>query len=132
MNQNKNKTIRINKFISNSGVCSRRQADELIMGGKVKVNGKLFKKLGARIKLSDKVTVKNKEIINEKKVYLLLNKPKNYITTNEDTHGRKIVFDLIKGIKERVFSVGRLDRNSSSCDLVRQVDLPLLLDLLMM
>ena len=101
MNQNNNKTIRINKFISNSGVCSRRKADELIMGGKVKVNGELFKKLGAKIKLSDKVTVRNKEIIHEKKIYLLLNKPKNYITTNEDTHGRKIVFDLIKGIKER-------------------------------
>ena len=118
MNQNNNKTIRINKFISNSGGCSRSQADELIVGGKVKVNGKLFKKLGAKIKLSDKVTVRDKEINHEKKIYLLLNKPKNYITTNEDTHGRKIVFDLIKGIKERVFSVGRLDRNSTGLLLI--------------
>ena len=118
MNQNNNKTIRINKFISNSGVCSRRQADELIVGGKVKVNGKLFKKLGAKIKLSDKVTVRDKEINHEKKIYLLLNKPKNYITTNEDTHRRKIVFDLIKGIKERVFSVGRLDRDSTGLLLI--------------
>ena len=118
MNQNNNKTIRINKFISNSGVCSRRKADELIMGGKVKVNGELFKKLGAKIKLSDKVTVRDKEINHEKKIYLLLNKPKNYITTNEDTHRRKIVFDLIKGIKERVFSVGRLDRDSTGLLLI--------------
>jgi len=118
MNQNNNKTIRINKFISNSGVCSRRQADELIVRGKVKVNGKLFKKLGAKIKLSDKVTVRDKEINHEKKIYLLLNKPKNYITTNEDTHRRKIVFDLIKGIKERVFSVGRLDRDSTGLLLI--------------
>jgi 23S rRNA pseudouridine2605 synthase len=105
--------IRLNKYISQSGLCSRRSADQLIINGKVKVNSKVCQELGTKVSKDDKVIVDNKLIKREKNIYLLLNKPKDYITTNKDTHNRKIVFDLIKGVNERLFSVGRLDRKTT-------------------
>jgi 23S rRNA pseudouridine2605 synthase len=105
--------IRINKFISQSGICSRREADNLIKKGLVNINGKKCITLGKKIKTDDKVEINGKEINPEKKTYILLNKPKDFITTKEDTHGRRTVFDLLKGVKERVFYVGRLDRNTT-------------------
>lgn len=105
--------IRINKFISQSGICSRREADNLIKKGLVSINGKKCITLGQKIKVSDKVFIDKKEIQQEKKIYILLNKPKDFITTNKDTHGRRTVFELLKGVNERVFHVGRLDRKTT-------------------
>ena len=105
--------IRLNKYISKSGICSRRAADELIKKAKVKVNGELCKELWSKVYLDDKIMVNNIIIRPEKKIYVLLNKPKDFITTRKDTHERKIVFDLIKGVNERLFPVGRLDRNTT-------------------
>ena len=114
MNKNSDgKIIRLNKFIAQSGLCSRREADNLILKGQVSVNGKTIKKMGIIIKKTDKVKVDNKNISPEKKIYILLNKPKDYITTNKDTHNRKIVIDLIKNVKERIFPIGRLDRKTT-------------------
>ena len=114
MNKNSDEeNIRLNKFIAQSGLCSRRKADNLILKGKVSVNGKTIKKMGIIIKKTDKVKVDNKNISPEKKIYILLNKPKDYITTNKDTHNRKIVINLIKNVKERIFPVGRLDRKTT-------------------
>ena len=114
MNKNSDgEIIRLNKFIAQSGLCSRREADNLILKGQVSVNGKTIKKMGIIIKKTDKVKVDNKNISPEKKIYILLNKPKDYITTNKDTHNRKIVIDLIKNVKERIFSIGRLDRKTT-------------------
>ena len=105
--------IRLNKYISQSGLCSRRAADELIKKGKVQVNNKVCDQVGTKINKNDKVIVNKKLIKPEKNIYVLLNKPKDYISTNKDTHNRRIVFDLIKGINERLFSVGRLDRKTT-------------------
>jgi 23S rRNA pseudouridine2605 synthase len=105
--------IRINKFISQSGICSRREADNLIKKGLVSINGKKCITLGQKIKISDKVFIEKKEVKREKKIYILLNKPKDFITTNKDTHGRRTVFELLKGVNERVFHVGRLDRKTT-------------------
>jgi len=105
--------IRLNKYISQSGLCSRRAADELIKKGKVQVNNKLCDQVGTKINKNDKVIVNKKLIKPEKNIYVLLNKPKDYISTNKDTHNRRVVFDLIKGINERLFSVGRLDRKTT-------------------
>ena len=114
MNKNSDvKIIRLNKFIAQSGLCSRREADNLILKRQVTVNDKTIKKMGIIIKKTDKVKVDNKNISPEKKIYILLNKPKDYITTNKDTHNRKIVIDLIKNVKERIFSIGRLDRKTT-------------------
>ncbi len=104
---------RLNKYISQSGLCSRRSADKLIINGKVKINDKICQELGTKVSKDDNVIVNNKLIKPEKNIYILLNKPKDYITTNKDTHNRKIVFDLIKGVNERLFSVGRLDRKTT-------------------
>ena len=105
--------IRLNKYISQSGLCSRRAADELIKKGKVRVNNKLCDQVGTKINKNDKVIVNKKLIKPEKNIYVLLNKPKDYISTNKDTHNRRVIFDLIKGINERLFSVGRLDRKTT-------------------
>ena len=105
--------IRLNKYISQSGLCSRRAADELITKGKVQVNNKLCDQVGTKINKNDKVIVDKKLIKPEKNIYVLLNKPKDYISTNKDTHNRRVVFDLIKGINKRLFSVGRLDRKTT-------------------
>ena len=106
--------IRLNKYIANSGISSRREADMLIKNGAVKVNGEIVTEMGHKIKLGDRVSVQGKSIKPEKPQYLLLNKPKDYITTTRDPQERKTVMDLIKGAcKERVFPVGRLDRNTT-------------------
>lgn len=105
--------IRLNKYISNSGVCSRRKADELIENGKVKVNGNIITTMGEQIdENNDVVEVSGKRIaINKKKVYIMLNKPKGYVTTNSEQFDRPSTKDLIKE-KVRVFPIGRLDMNT--------------------
>jgi 23S rRNA pseudouridine2605 synthase len=106
--------IRLNKYLSNAGIASRRDADTLIVGGTVKVNGEVITQLGYKIKPSDKVTYGDSSVRSEKKVYLLLNKPKDYISTVDDPQERKTVMELIKGAcKERLYPVGRLDRNTT-------------------
>jgi 23S rRNA pseudouridine2605 synthase len=106
--------IRLNKFIANSGVCSRRDADELIKKGYVTVNGKQVNDLGTKVNLSDDVRYKNRKLSAEKKVYILLNKPKDYVTTVEDPHADKTVLDLIgDACPERVYPVGRLDKSTT-------------------
>lgn len=106
-------SIRLNKFIANAGICSRREADTYIQTGVVTVNGVTITELGYKVKPEDRVLFHDKPIIGEKHVYILLNKPKDYITTSKDPQNRKTVLDLINGVKERVFPVGRLDRNTS-------------------
>jgi 23S rRNA pseudouridine2605 synthase len=107
-------TIRLNKYISNSGVCSRREADKLIEAGAVKVNGKVVTELGTKISPTDKVQYGDQTISREKHRYLLLNKPKGYITTVDDPEKRKTVMELIEGAcRERIYPVGRLDRNTT-------------------
>lgn len=106
--------IRLNKYIANSGICSRREADKLIESGVVKVNGKTITQLGTKIKPTDSVEYGGQKIKNEKNVYLLLNKPKDYITTMHDPEGRKTVMDIVKNAcRERIYPVGRLDRNTT-------------------
>lgn len=106
--------IRLNKYIANAGICSRRDADKLIQSGVVKVNGEIITTLGYKVKSTDIVEVDGQKIKNEKKVYILLNKPKDYLTTTKDPKNRKTVMELIKNAcKERVFPVGRLDRKTT-------------------
>lgn len=106
--------IRLNKYIANSGVCSRRQADTYIEHGSVTVNDKLVTEMGYKVQPNDQVRFDNSLISIEKSRYILLNKPKNYITTMEDERGRKTVMDLIaNATKERIYPVGRLDRNTT-------------------
>jgi 23S rRNA pseudouridine2605 synthase len=105
---------RLNKYIANSGVCSRREADTLIGKGLVTVNGEIVTELGFKVQRGDKVTYKGKLLNPEKPVYILLNKPKDFITTTDDPMERKTVMNLIeKACDERVFPVGRLDRNTT-------------------
>jgi len=109
-----NEPIRLNKYLSNSGVCSRREADEFIRAGLVKVNGETVTELGTKIKRSDAVTFHNEPIKLEHKVYVLLNKPKNCVTTADDPQERLTVMDLVKNAcQERIVPVGRLDRNTT-------------------
>ncbi len=106
--------IRLNKFIANAGICSRRDADKHIVAGLVTINGKVVDQMGYRVKPGEEVRFDGTLIQAEKKVYVLLNKPKNFITTLEDTHGRRTVMDLLSGVgKVRVYPVGRLDRNTT-------------------
>lgn len=106
-----NDGIRLNKFISNSGICSRREADTYIEHGSVTVNGKLVTEMGYKVKSGDEVRFDGSLISPEKKRYVLLNKPKNYITTMDDDRGRKTVMDLVQNAtEERIYPVGRLDR----------------------
>ncbi|MCU0359358.1 MAG: rRNA pseudouridine synthase [Bacteroidia bacterium] len=106
--------IRLNKYLSNAGIASRRDADTLIISGAVKVNGEVVNTLGAKIRPGDKVTYGDQSVKGERKVYLLLNKPKDYITTMEDERDRKTVMKLVEGAcKERIYPVGRLDRNTT-------------------
>ncbi len=103
--------IRLNKFISNSGICSRREADTYIEHGSVTVNGKLVTEMGYKVKPGDEVRFDGTLISPEEKRYVLLNKPKNYITTMDDDRGRKTVMELVDhATKERIYPVGRLDR----------------------
>ncbi len=106
--------IRLNKFIANTGLCSRREADKHIQSGYVTVNGKKISELGTKVSFRDEVKFKGKKLNPEKKVYILLNKPKDVITTTDDPQGRKTVLSLIKkGPEERIYPVGRLDRMST-------------------
>ncbi|TAF83532.1 MAG: pseudouridine synthase [Runella slithyformis] len=106
--------IRINRYIANAGVCSRREADDLIGMGQITVNGKVVTELGAKIKRSDVVKYAGRTLNAEKVVYILVNKPKDYITTTEDPEDRHTVMELIAGAcAERVYPVGRLDRNTT-------------------
>jgi 23S rRNA pseudouridine2605 synthase len=107
-------TIRLNKYIANSGVCSRREADLLITAGAITVNGVVVTTLGTKVKKEDIVIYDGQKLTAEGKVYVLLNKPKDFITTSDDPQGRKTVMDLIKGAGDaRLFPVGRLDRNTT-------------------
>lgn len=106
--------IRLNKFIANSGVCSRREADIYIESGCVTVNGVVVTELGSKVAATDDVRFNGTRLAGEKKVYILLNKPKNYITTVEDPHAKQTVMDLVAGAcSERIYPVGRLDRNTT-------------------
>lgn len=106
-----NEKIRLNRFIANAGICSRREADTLISEGVVELNGEICTELGTKVSFSDTVKVNGKRIEGEKKKYLLLNKPKDYITTMDDEKGRKTVLDLVdRACPERIYPVGRLDR----------------------
>ena len=109
-----NEEIRLNKYLANAGVCSRREADEFITAGVVTVNGVVVTELGTKVKRGDEVRFHDQLISIERKIYLLLNKPKDYVTTVEDPQDRKTVMDLVKGAcKERIYPVGRLDRNTT-------------------
>ncbi len=105
----------LNKYIAHCGVCSRREAATLVKEGKIKVNGKVATEPGYKIQDKDKVEYKGKTLTYKKDlVYVLLNKPKNYITTTDDPKQRRTVMDLVKGVKaERIYPVGRLDRNTT-------------------
>ena len=106
--------IRLNKYIAGTGICSRREADEFIQAGLITVNDKLVTELGTKIKPTDVIKYNGERLKEEKKVYILLNKPKDYITTLEDPHAKRTVIDLIRGAcRERVYPVGRLDRNTT-------------------
>jgi 23S rRNA pseudouridine2605 synthase len=105
--------VRLNKFIANAGICSRREADTYIQTGVVTVNGVIITELGYKVKPDDRVLFHDKPIMGEKLVYILLNKPKDYITTSKDPQNRKTVLELVNGVKERIFPVGRLDRNTT-------------------
>jgi 23S rRNA pseudouridine2605 synthase len=110
----KDDLVRLNKFIANSGICSRREADEYIVAGLVTVNGQTVTELGTKVRRDDDIRFNKERLKGEKKTYILLNKPKNYITTTEDPHAKKTVMELIDGVcRERVYPVGRLDRNST-------------------
>ncbi len=109
-----NVPIRLNRFLSNAGVCSRREADELIKAGVVTVYGKIVSELGAKVNWTDKVLFHDQLVKSEKKVYILLNKPKDCVTTSDDPQERFTVMDIIKdACRERVYPVGRLDRNTT-------------------
>lgn len=106
--------IRLNKYLSNAGICSRREADELIAAGVINVNGKVITEMGYKVKPTDIVNYGGQTLKKERPVYLLLNKPKDYITTYDDPQERKTVMHLIQGAcRERIYPVGRLDRNTS-------------------
>ncbi|MDQ1332929.1 MAG: Pseudouridine synthase [Bacteroidota bacterium] len=111
--------IRLNRFIANSGVCSRREADELIQSGFISVNGKQVTGLGTKVTYNDDVRYKGKRLSAEKKVYILMNKPKGYVTTVEDPHAEHTVIDLLgESFSERVYPVGRLDKETTGVLLI--------------
>ena len=106
--------VRLNKFIANSGVCSRREADTMIQGGVVTVNGEVVTELGTKVNIyTDDVRFNGQRLKGEAKVYILMNKPKGYVTTAADPHAEKTVMELLKGCPTRVFPVGRLDKNTT-------------------
>ena len=106
--------VRLNKFIANSGVCSRREADNLILAGVVTVNGKLVTELGTKVNIyTDDVRFNGEKLRGEEKVYNVMNKPKGFVTTASDPHADKTVMDLLKSCSARVFPVGRLDKNTT-------------------
>ena len=106
--------IRLNRYIANAGICSRRDADKLIEAGEIKVNNKVITEMGYQVKPTDIVKYGNRKLNREKPVYLLLNKPKDFLTTTEDPNDRKTVMELVKNATEsRIYPVGRLDRNTT-------------------
>ena len=114
INYDPNEPLRLNKFLANAGVCSRREADEFIQAGVVTVNGEVVTELGTKILRTDVVKFHDQPVSIEKKVYVLLNKPKDYVTTSDDPQQRKTVMDLVKNAcTERIYPVGRLDRNTT-------------------
>ena len=109
-----NEPIRLNKFLANAGICSRREADEFIAAGVVSVNGEVVTELGTKIKRTDEVKFHDEPVSVERKVYVLLNKPKDCVTTSDDPQERKTVMHCVKdACKERIYPVGRLDRNTT-------------------
>ena len=114
INYDPNEPLRLNKFLANAGICSRREADEFIQAGVVTVNGQVVTELGTKILRTDEVMFHDQPVKIEKKVYVLLNKPKDYVTTSDDPQQRKTVMDLVKNAcTERIYPVGRLDRNTT-------------------
>ena len=109
-----NEPVRLNKFLANAGVCSRREADDFIQAGVVTVNGEVVKELGTKVMRTDTVKFHDQPVTMEKKVYVLLNKPKDTVTTSDDPQNRKTVMELVKdACPERIYPVGRLDRNTT-------------------
>lgn len=109
-----NEPIRLNKFLANAGICSRREADEFITAGVVTVNGEVVTELGTKVKRSDVIKFHDQPVSIERKIYVLLNKPKDCVTTSDDPQERRTVMDLVKGAcTERIYPVGRLDRNTT-------------------
>ena len=105
--------VRLNRFLAQSGLCSRREADDFITAGLVTVNGQIVTELGTKVRSTDEVKFNDSKVQGEKKVYLILNKPKGYVTSLEDPHADKTVMELVKGAcSERIYPVGRLDKNS--------------------
>lgn len=105
--------MRLNRYIAQSGICSRREADDFITAGLVSVNGTVVTQLGTKVMPTDEVKFNDSRVEGEKKVYLVLNKPKGYVTTLEDPHADKTVMELVKdACTERIYPVGRLDKNS--------------------
>ena len=115
MVKNNNGEVRLNKFIANSGICSRREADVYIQTGLVTVNGAVVTELGIKVKPEDDVRFNGERLKGEQKVYIVMNKPKNYVTTMSDPHAEKTVMELLpkEKVKARVFPVGRLDRSTT-------------------
>ena len=114
VNYDPNEPLRLNKYLANAGVCSRREADEFIQAGVVTVNDQVVTELGTKILRTDEVRFHDQPVTIEKKVYVLLNKPKDYVTTSDDPQQRKTVMDLVKNAcPERIYPVGRLDRNTT-------------------
>ena len=114
VNIDPNEPLRLNKFLANAGICSRREADEFIQAGVVTVNGEVVTELGTKVLRTDNVMFHDQPVKIEKKVYVLLNKPKDYVTTSDDPQQRKTVMDLVKNAcPERIYPVGRLDRNTT-------------------
>ena len=109
-----NEPIRLNKFLANAGVCSRREADDYILAGVVSVNGTVVSELGTKVMRGDDIKFHDQPVTLEKKVYVLLNKPKDFVTTSDDPQQRKTVMDIVKdACPERIYPVGRLDRNTT-------------------
>ena len=114
VNIDPNEPIRLNKYLANAGVCSRREADEFIQAGVVTVNDEVVTELGTKVMRTDEVKFHDQPVTLEKKVYVLLNKPKDYVTTSDDPQQRKTVMDLVQNVcPERIYPVGRLDRNTT-------------------
>ena len=106
--------VRLNKYIANSGVCSRREADNFILAGVVTVNGEVVTELGTKVNINtDDIRFNGERLKGENKIYIIMNKPKGYVTTASDPHADKTVMDLLKGCPSRVFPVGRLDKNTT-------------------
>ncbi|RZL16141.1 MAG: rRNA pseudouridine synthase [Hymenobacter sp.] len=109
-----NEELRLNRYIANAGICSRREADSLIAAGEIRVNGEVITEMGYKVQPTDTVQYDKTNLNREKLVYVLLNKPKDFITTTDDPEGRKTVMSLVAtASKERIFPVGRLDRNTT-------------------